>query len=194
MLAGALGWNLGRFGPFWRPNRPWRWRQGGSGARMLRWARPNRALFLTFFEFLVGIGPELALFDPFLPPTHADVMMRPRASFRLSHRPCSMRPAPQTAKMAVENGGGESAECGPPSPAAPRQGELRCVSPKIGKPKSVLCSPYSKLASWKQTEPSRCWRSAGRGLPHPGWPAGLGDRSERNERRKWRPSNLPNAY
>jgi len=30
---------------------------------MLRWARHFWALFLTFFEFLVGIGPELALFD-----------------------------------------------------------------------------------------------------------------------------------
>ena len=35
---------------------------------MLRWARPNRALFSTFFHFLVGIGPELALFDPLFVP------------------------------------------------------------------------------------------------------------------------------
>jgi len=35
---------------------------------MLRWARPNRALFSTFFHFFVGIGPELALFDPLFAP------------------------------------------------------------------------------------------------------------------------------
>jgi len=35
---------------------------------MLRWARRNWALFSTFFAFLVGIGPELALFDPLFAP------------------------------------------------------------------------------------------------------------------------------
>ncbi len=35
---------------------------------MLRWARPNRAPFSTFFEFLVGIGCKLALFDPLFTP------------------------------------------------------------------------------------------------------------------------------
>jgi len=35
---------------------------------MLRWARPNRVLFSTFFHFFVGIGPELALFDPLFTP------------------------------------------------------------------------------------------------------------------------------
>jgi len=35
---------------------------------MLTWARPNRALFSTFFHFFVGIGPELALFDPLFTP------------------------------------------------------------------------------------------------------------------------------
>jgi len=35
---------------------------------MLRWARRFLALFSTFFEFLVGIGPELALFDPLFAP------------------------------------------------------------------------------------------------------------------------------
>jgi len=35
---------------------------------MLRWARHFRALFSTFFEFLGGIGPELALFDPLFAP------------------------------------------------------------------------------------------------------------------------------
>ena len=92
MLAGDFGWNLGRFGPFWRANRACRWRQGGSGAEMLRWARPNRALFLTFFTFWSELGPNWCFLTPFLPPTHADVMMHPRACFAPSHRPCSMRP------------------------------------------------------------------------------------------------------
>ena len=35
---------------------------------MLRWARPNRALFSTFFHFFVGTYPELALFDPLFVP------------------------------------------------------------------------------------------------------------------------------
>jgi len=35
---------------------------------MIRWVRPNWALFSTFFAFLVGIGPELVLFDPLFGP------------------------------------------------------------------------------------------------------------------------------
>ncbi|MGB3086414.1 MAG: hypothetical protein WBC53_01580, partial [Phycisphaerae bacterium] len=35
--------------------------------------------FFEFFHFLVGIGCKLALFNPLLPPMHADVMMRSRA-------------------------------------------------------------------------------------------------------------------
>ena len=68
MLAGNFGWNWGPIGPFWRPNRAWRWCQAGLRAEMLRWARPNRALFSTFFHFLVGIGPELGLFNPLFTP------------------------------------------------------------------------------------------------------------------------------
>jgi len=35
---------------------------------MLRWARPNRALFSTFFHFFVKTCPKLALFDPLFAP------------------------------------------------------------------------------------------------------------------------------
>jgi len=70
---------------------------------MLRWARPNRALFSTFFTFLSKRAPNCRFLTPFLPPTHADVVMRPRACFRPFHRPCSMRlPAPD-----CQNGSGK---------------------------------------------------------------------------------------
>jgi len=49
---------------------------------MLRWVRPNRALFSAFFHFFVGIGPELALFDPLFGPYTWSGAYAPTSAFR----------------------------------------------------------------------------------------------------------------